>query len=250
VIRRLNGALPVLAPSFDPTSVLDSASYAGSTLARGEIVTIYGQNLGYGVAVAQPAGNQFEAVLGSTRVLVQGRAIPLLAVTPTQVNAVLPQIIYGETLTLQVEVDGVPSAMVTLPLTSAHPGLYAADASGSGPGSIVNQDGTINSRSNPVPRGTIISLYGTGAGAMNPAPVGGFDGYLNLSAPFGTIGGSVSASIGGQTADVLYSGGAPFLVTGVFQLNVRVPLNIPAGSADIVVAVAGLPSNHITVFVN
>lgn len=42
-------------------------------------------------------------------------------------------------------------------------------------------------------------------------------------------------TIGGQTAEVLFSGLAPGKV-GLYQLNVRVPKNAPAGEDDLIVS--------------
>jgi uncharacterized protein (TIGR03437 family) len=49
----------------------------------------------------------------------------------------------------------------------------------------------------------------------------------------------VTVTIGGVEARVLYAGGAPGLVVGVWQLNVEVPLNIGAGVVAVSVQVGG-----------
>jgi uncharacterized protein (TIGR03437 family) len=41
----------------------------------------------------------------------------------------------------------------------------------------------------------------------------------------------VLAKVGGQIADVLYSGGAPGIVEGVIQVNLRIPFASPTGAA-------------------
>jgi uncharacterized protein (TIGR03437 family) len=41
----------------------------------------------------------------------------------------------------------------------------------------------------------------------------------------------VSAQIGGQAADVVYAGGAPGMVEGVIQVNLRVPSDSQTGAA-------------------
>jgi uncharacterized protein (TIGR03437 family) len=247
-VRRLSGSLPSVPPTLAAGGVLDSAAYTGSMYAPGEIVTIFGQNLAWSTIAAQPVSSQFPSVLGSTRVQVQGQSATLLAVSPGQINAILPLGLTGFTFSLTVDVDGAKSAPLTLPLITAHPGLYTANASGSGPGAIVNQDGSVNSAQNPAPRGSIVSFYGTGGGALNPVPLA-IDGYLNLSPPFGTVAGAATASIGGQNAPVSYAGGAPYLVVGAFQANVQIPTSIPAGAADAYVTIANTDSNHVSVFV-
>jgi uncharacterized protein (TIGR03437 family) len=70
-------------------------------------------------------------------------------------------------------------------------------------------------------------LFGTGGGQTNPA---GRDGRLAV-APFGTFPAPISVEIDGKTAEVLYQGAAPSLIEGVFQLNVRIPLDARSGAA-------------------
>jgi uncharacterized protein (TIGR03437 family) len=50
-------------------------------------------------------------------------------------------------------------------------------------------------------------------------------------------------TIGGQPAEVLYAGAAPGLVSGVMQLNVRVPPNAATGGAVPVVIQVGNANN-------
>lgn len=188
----------------------------------------------------------FDPVLLNTRVLIDGEAIPVLAVSPGQVNAVLNDVNGVASTQVVIEVDGMPSAPSTIAIANSAFGLFTANGSGSGAGSIVNQDGSINSSTNPAPKGSTVSLYGTGGGLLNPQPYGG---YLEVAAPFGAISGNVTATIGGTSAAVLYAGGAPFLVEGIDQINVTVPGVTPSGAADLVVNIGSQASNKVTVWV-
>jgi uncharacterized protein (TIGR03437 family) len=49
----------------------------------------------------------------------------------------------------------------------------------------------------------------------------------------------VTATIGGRPATVLYAGSAPTLVSGVFQVNVRIPEDVEPGPATIQIQVGG-----------
>ena len=227
---------------------MSSASYAGSTLAGGELFSIFGSHLSPSTQTFSLSDTQILPGLGSTRVFVYGQLCPVIAVSPGQINAIAPQLALspGQVIAVQVEVDGVLSAPVTIAVAAASPGFFTADASGTGQGAIVNQDGTINSASNPAPRGSIVSLYGTGGGTVSS---GGLDGYLAVNPPYGTLTGEVKATIAGVAADVLYAGVAPFLVNGVIQLNIKVPQSVPPGNARIAVSVAGVPANIVAVAV-
>ena len=70
--------------------------------------------------------------------------------------------------------------------------------------------------------GSIIVLYATGEGQTNP---GGVDGRI-ASEPSTNRNSSLTVEIGGAEAEVLYAGAAPGLVTGVMQINVKIPTNL------------------------
>jgi uncharacterized protein (TIGR03437 family) len=129
---------------------------------------------------------------------------------------------------------------MTLAVAPSAPGLFSANASGTGNGSIVNSDGTVNTSANPAARGSFVSLYGTGEGQTNPR---GVDGRIALSAyPKPVL--AVKVTIGGvdATAGILYMGAAPTLVAGVFQLVVTVPTTVAAGAVPVVVTVGSAQS--------
>ncbi|MEO7145564.1 MAG: hypothetical protein ABI165_18875, partial [Bryobacteraceae bacterium] len=103
--------------------------------------------------------------------------------------------------------------------------------------SVIDQDGSINA---PAPAGSIVTLYGTGGGALDGAPAGASDG--NLARGAARLAGTVHVSIGGRDAPVLYAGAAPGLVNGVFQINVQVPGDTTSGPAGIIVNIGGQDS--------
>jgi uncharacterized protein (TIGR03437 family) len=117
-----------------------------------------------------------------------------------------------------------------LPVAAAAPGLFTANASGSGPGAILNNiDYSLNSAANPVPIGGYVDIYLTGAGTTTPASV---DGLL-VSAPYPQLNGAVTVSIGGvacQPSQIAYAGAAPFLISGLTQITVQVPEGVTAGA--------------------
>ena len=52
----------------------------------------------------------------------------------------------------------------------------------------------------------------------------------------------VTVSIGGQNAQIVYSGAAPQAVAGLYQINCVIPAGTPAGPAAVVVTSDGRPS--------
>jgi len=148
---------------------------------------------------------------------------------------------------LQVAYQGASSNIVTLNVAAANPALFSLDASGSGPGAILNQDSTLNSASKPAAKGSVIVLFATGEGQTNPA---GADGRLANGPVLPKPVAPVSVQIGGVNAVVEYAGAAPGLTAGVMQVNVLVPGNAASGAQPVVLAVGSASSPAaVTVFI-
>jgi uncharacterized protein (TIGR03437 family) len=122
-------------------------------------------------------------------------------------------------------------------VAAAAPGIFTTSANGSGPGAILNQDYSLNTAANPAAAGSVIMVYATGFGALNPPPTDG-----SITQTIATTLTPVTATIGGFAADVLYAGAAPGLIEGVTQINVRVP----AGAAGNPAAAISLTSGAFT----
>jgi uncharacterized protein (TIGR03437 family) len=109
------------------------------------------------------------------------------------------------------------------------PGLYTANSSGSGPAAALNQDLSVNSSTNPAAVGSVIVLYGGGAGQT--APAGRDGGLAGVGAPLATLTLPVNVFIDGiQATSVAYAGPAPGLVEGVFQINATIPAGVRSGT--------------------
>ena len=125
-------------------------------------------------------------------------------------------------LPLQTFFDGRASAIVNIGTRNTAPGIYSADDSGTGQAKVVNADGTLNGPDNPAQRGSVILVYATGLGEVQPEVGTGMPAPLNQtsSAVFG-----VEATIDGVEAPVSFAGLAPGLI-GVNQLNIVVPESV------------------------
>ena len=228
--------------TLDPPLVTSAGSAAAlqpGPVAPGELVTIFGSNLGPEPA----AGLQLNASgfvstqLGQTRVLFDGIPAPLLYAGAGQVSAVVPYAVAGRNSTqLVVTNGGQTSAALTMGVTGSAPGLFTLDSSGQG--AILNQDGSVNGSANPAARGSIVTLYATGAGQTNPAGIDGLLATSVLPAPLFPV----SVKIGGQPAQVLYAGAAPGLVAGVMQVNVVLPDGTSSGMVPVILQVGAASS--------
>ena len=96
-----------------------------------------------------------------------------------------------------------------------------------------------NVSDNPAAAGSVIVLYATGAGQTSPLlPDGSVVTADNLPIPVLPV----TARVGGLKAEVLYAGGAPGMVAGVLQVNLRVPDATPSGLSLVVLQVGGQTS--------
>jgi len=133
---------------------------------------------------------------------------------------------------------------VTLTVSTTQPGIFTLNSSGTGPGAIINQDGTVNSPTSPAHAGNVVVIYMTGEGQTVPPGVTGKVTVANLPPPQVTPAPAlaVGVTIDGAPAQVLFAGEAPGFVSGVMQVNVQIPANARAADLPIVVSVGGSPS--------
>jgi uncharacterized protein (TIGR03437 family) len=228
-------------------AVTNAASYATGGVAPGELVTLFGSAIGperLARMEITPDGQHLSAYIGATRVLFDGEAAPLLYASSNQTSAVVPYRVAGKSETrLEVEYDGVKSAAVAVPVFDALPGIFTLDSSGQGQAAVVNEDGSTNSASSPAPPGSVIVFWATGAGQTDPP---GQDGWIvERSLPKPRL--PVSVTIGGEAAEVLYAAAAPSMVSGVLQVNARVPAGVAAGKAEIRLTVGGRIAAPVTI---
>jgi uncharacterized protein (TIGR03437 family) len=117
------------------------------------------------------------------------------------------------------------------------------DGSGRGQAAALNEDGSLNSVSNPAPRGSIVVLYGTGIGATVPPSV---DGALAPLADIPKPALPVQVLFDRAFTDVYYGGPAPGAVNGLVQINMRLPENLAAQQSEITVNVVVAGSQFVS----
>lgn len=195
-------------------------------------MNLKGAGLGSAQLVSARAGSDgfYPTQLGGTSVQFNGVAAPLLYTSAIQVATVAPFGVTGSTVEVTVTYQGQTSVPATIQVFAAAPGLFTEDGTGAGQAAAINQDGTINSVSNPAPIGSVISLYATGAWQTSPAGVDGQVSTLPLL-----------VSIGHQivTTQLQYAGPAPDEIAGLMQINVPLSLDLKTGSAVPVAMLVG-----------
>jgi len=246
-----NNAIRLLQPTgFSPSisAVTNAATNLPGAIAPGEIVVLYGSGLGPAQLVTATVGSDglYDPQLAGTGVTINGLQAPMIYAWATQTAAVVPYGITGTTALVSVAYQGQSSAALSVPVASSAPGIFSFDSTGKGQAAAINQDGfTINGAANPAKVGDVISLYATGEGQTTPF---GTDGKP-ASAPLPHPNLSVGVTIGGQTTQVQYAGGAPGEVAGVVQVNVQIPAGIQTGNAVPVLLSVGNASSQAGVTV-
>jgi uncharacterized protein (TIGR03437 family) len=153
---------------------------------------------------------------------------PLLYVQANQIGAVAPFGLAGRrTVRVEVEYEGRTSSGLDVPVADSAPGVFTSTADGRGQAAVLNQNGRVNSPSNPAAPETVATLYSTGAGATSPESQ---DGAVT-AAPYPVPLLPVIVGVGHIGAEILYAGAAPGMVAGVLQVNFRIPKDTPTGDA-------------------
>jgi uncharacterized protein (TIGR03437 family) len=176
--------------------------------------------------------------MAGVRVTFDGTPAPIVYARLDQVGVIVPFEVAGKAqVAVLASNAGLTSAVFQQAIGASSPAVFTAASTGSGQGSVVNQEGTLNGPSSAAPKGSIVSIYMTGAGQMIPAGRTGAVGTASHA-----IAASVAVKIGGQDARVTYAGAAPFAVQGVYQVNAVVPQTASSGSVSLEVSVGGTAS--------
>jgi uncharacterized protein (TIGR03437 family) len=221
------GATGLFAANFFPAITLEnSASYVANTVVPGELVSIQG----YGIGPAAGLVSSPVTGLGGVQVFFDNFAAPITYAQADQINAQAPWEIAGQTTTqVRIVYNGVTAGSAVVPVGQALPGVFA----------IENSDASLNSPSNPARPGDFVAIYGTGGGAMSSPGVTGKSWPL---APLSYLTQTVSVTVGGEAAKVLYPGSAPTVESGFFQINVRLPTDLTAAAQFLRVTIGGVTS--------
>jgi len=224
------GLTAIYAPrAISPEGVV---SAAGAFLAPspGGIFSVYGINLG-GDASQGAAGFPLPDELAGASVKVNGAKVPVLSVSPWQVNALLPQETVVQSCDFQVSfTDGTATPSQAVKVAASAPDLFLQRSQFS-PGDPTQAaafhagTGILADARNPAHAGEILELYGTGLGITDPMVAAG------VASPADTPAQTVlkpKVQLGETSAEVLFAGLAPGYA-GLYQINIVVPGGLGTG---------------------
>ncbi|MBZ5584272.1 MAG: hypothetical protein LAQ30_19075 [Acidobacteriia bacterium] len=247
----VNVTLTVMAPLPTITQFGNAASYYAGALAPGEIVSLFGKDLGPTAPAGPIVQNGFLATtVAGVQVFVSGYPAPLTYVSGGQINAVVPyEVGKLKTASVWVKFLGQTSNTMTLPVTAAAPGIFTFDGTGSGQGAILNADNNTNNGPNaPAARGKYVLVYMTGEGETSPA---GATGKLTVAQPTPPLTpgplAPVAVLIDGIPVTPYFMGEAPTFVSGLMQLNLQIPQGARSGDVPVQISVGSYTSNTVTV---
>lgn len=204
---------------------------------RGSLITIFGTNLN-GDQITSARSFPLPDGLAGVRVLVNGRPIPMVSVTPWQINAQAPQDLPAGTVNVQLGFsDGSFSPPDVVNILNSAPvpftqfrksadgrnGYWQIAAFHAGTGTLADDE-------HPAAAREVLEIFGVGFGPTNPAVPGGMASPASPPARARIF---PEVHIGGERARVLFAGLAPGLA-GVYQVNIVVPERLKQGRQPVV----------------
>jgi uncharacterized protein (TIGR03437 family) len=244
------------------TSVNGASFQTNLALAPNAIAAIFpaqGVTFGKDTATAadQPKFLPLQTTLADIQVLVNGVPAPLYAVTPGQINFVVPWgTDTGNPADIQVVrvSSGQLLAASSVAMNSVSPAIFVTRLLGQGVqlAAVVNDDGTVNDPTHPIKRGGIISIYGTGQGPVTAAPADGDvpkNGVVSSTASLRVVIGTdytdqITKLPGEENRKPFEFSGLSPSFPGMWQVNVQVPLSTPPGQTPIALQLNSIGTNN------
>ncbi len=228
-------------PAFAAGGVVNAASFnqgpaaLSPGLSPGGLTTIFGVNLADRSmsATTFPLPRELDGV----QVRINGAPVPLLLVSPGQINFQAPYELTGTEVAITVESSIGASERVTVPVLATQPGVFT-DAS-TGLAAIVYAADGLSPWHRPARAGEFLQIFTTGLGAVTPRTE---TGEAAVSLTLAQTLAAPEAVIGGRRLTPTFSGLAPFFA-GLYQINVELPADLEPGPYELFVEIDGRSSN-------
>jgi uncharacterized protein (TIGR03437 family) len=249
IVSLTTSGVTVLAWDYDASvtppqleSVVNAADFS-HPVAPGGLITIFGKELSPVTAATHEM--PLPTLLGETCLTANGMPVPMLFVSPQQINAQLPFETDG-TVRLMLHTPGGVSGSFNLAVLPAAPSVFRSGVAGPEtnlPAVVRASNQELATMANPIHRGDTIVIYLTGLGRTSPAVQTG------SPAPFEPLAYALiepGVTLGGVTLPVSYAGMTPGLV-GVYQIDAFVPDSAPTGMAVPLTISQGASSTSLSV---
>ena len=158
--------------------------------------------------------------------MANGEPLPLLYVSPGQINAQLSYGTVGPSETVVHSATGLSDVFVSQVDPTA-PAVFLVTGPDSSQFAAIfrSENLKLATLSNPLRPNEVAIIYSTGLGQVTPFAVAG---VAATTVPLQVVGEDPLVEFGGVAGDVVYAGLAPGFV-GLYQINVHVPGNAPLG---------------------
>ena len=220
----------------NPASVTAVSAVTGAeAIAPASLSSIYGSHLSSTTAIADSP--TWPTVLGGTRVHIRDssnveRLAQLVYVSPAQINFLVPKDTATGWAIITIDNGTTPFVEGTraTPVNSLAPGFFTLDERGMGVPAATAVRVLADGTQQPV---AVFSCNGTGSCSASPIELSGADVYLSLYGT-GFRGASYTYCTMRERFNprVTFSGPQP-TVTGLDQLNMLLPANLPPGAASL-----------------
>ena len=208
------------------------------TVGPGSDIAIFGDSFADSLQIPPPG--ELSQAIGDVWVTVNGRLLPLLFISPQQINAELFSDLADGPYTLTVHHTTQLDASRDFKVQKDSPGLFQwYPQQGDPTVAAFREDGSMLTADNPAVLNETISIYGTGFGFYDKPLVDGFptpdSGTWNLVDP-------VKVTVDGQTYTPVSARAANGLV-GMVVLRVKLTGTLPSGLVNVKVTVNNVDSN-------
>ena len=216
------------APFYTAASVVDAATNLPGAVAPNGLVSLYGTKLSFSTRALQAQdliADALPTALAGTgvRITISAIAVPILFVSPQQVNFLVPPILRPGRYKLQLIRDGWSGPEVELEVADVAPGTFVMESRFV---IATHADGALIDAAAPARPGEIVIVYASGLGQTTPR-------LLNLNIPRGAAQIERRSQlrvllndVAVEAAAILYAGVTPGFA-GLYQINLRLPEQLP-----------------------
>jgi len=230
------------APSYSAAGIVNSSNWSAGPFAPNSVLALFGTNLSYAtdpVTAQEQPGFPLPTSLGGVSVYVSDTLAPLLFVSATQINFLVPMNLLPGTKPVRVVRQGTTGPEAPIAVIAAAPALfsvsgYALAADWNAANALVTPDA-------PAHPGDIVILYATGLGKPVPSP--GVPDVPTTANPILALP-DLKVTLAGVPLDpsfIKYAGVTPYWA-GLYQLNLLLPDKLP-NDPEIIVSIANQSSS-------
>jgi uncharacterized protein (TIGR03437 family) len=222
----LAGAAWGQAPAYTSGSIVNASDYSAGPFAPNSVVTIFGANLAWdtqSLAASDIVNDTLPTTLAGVAVYIDNWPVPLIYVSPTQINFIIPGNEVDGGVPLRVVRQGVTGPEITVQLIDAAPALFAL----AGYAIATHADGAQLTSDSPANAGDAVVIYATGLGKTEPNPA---PGVIPLTPDRVAAASTLNVCLNGVAINpslIFYAGVTPYSA-GLYQINLFLPAGTPA----------------------